>query len=193
MGLADQVRELAREVRWELAVEAESQDAADAVVRELVETTNLFANPNKHRYALSPAVEHGGADAAGARTGSAPDTASMSAAGAGPVSPPANVASDSDLADNEVAILVSERESADGASILSAIQRLGVSNVVSARKWVRWRVSLTRTPVRGEPEVFEIIRRIGVTTSRHDGLLSNPHSQISRAVLPWGEEKPLDG
>jgi phosphoribosylformylglycinamidine (FGAM) synthase PurS component len=175
MDLADQVSDLSREDRWELEVEAESVDAADSVVRELVERTNLFANPNKHRYVLC----RSGAGGGGSTTRT--DLAESESG-----------ATTTDLAENEVAILVSDRESAEGASILSATQRLGVANVVSARKWVRWRVGLTRTPVRGEPDLFELIRRIGVTTSRRDGLLSNPHSQISRAVLPWGEEKPLE-
>jgi phosphoribosylformylglycinamidine (FGAM) synthase PurS component len=176
MGLAQEVRELSREDRWELEVKADSQDGAYSVVRELVETTNLFANPNKHRFTLAP--RRVGGEVSGSVSGSVGRQESPEA---------------SDLAEDEVAILVSDRESAEGESILSAIQRLGVKNVVSARKWVRWRVGLTRIPARGEPEVLELIRRIGVTTSRRDGLLSNPHSQVSRAVLPWGEEKPLVG
>jgi phosphoribosylformylglycinamidine (FGAM) synthase PurS component len=165
MGLDDEVRDLTREERWELGVDAVSFDDAKAVVEKLVATTNLFANPNKHRYTLARAdVPFGGPDPS---------------VGA-------------DLADDEVAILVSDRESAEGDSILSAIRRLGVTDVRSARKWVRWRVALTRTPSPEEPDLLPLIRRIGVATGRRDGLLSNPHSQVSRVVLPWGEEKPLE-
>jgi hypothetical protein len=52
-------------------------------------------------------------------------------------------------------------------------------------------VGLTATPARGDPGLEALIRKVGVTTGRRDGLLSNPHSQTSLAVLPWGEEKRL--
>ena len=158
MDLGDEVSDLGREERWELGVDAVSYDAAHAVVENLVQTTNLFANPNKHHYRLER--------------------------GDGP-------RGSGDLGDHEVAILVSDRESAEGDSILSAIRRVGVEDVMSARRWVRWRIGLTHTPSPGEPELLALIRRIGVATGRRDGLLSNPHSQVSRAVFPWGEEKPL--
>ncbi len=158
MDLKDEVADLAREVRWELGVDAVSYDAARAVVEKLVRTTNLFANPNKHHHRLERAD--------------------------GPPRP-------GDLDDHEVAILVSDRESAEGDSILSAIRRVGVEDVMSARRWVRWRVSLTHAPSPEEPELLPLIRRIGVATGRREGLLSNPHSQVSRVVFPWGEENPL--
>ncbi len=160
MDLEDEVRDLACEELWELEVEAPSAERAQAIVRELVETTNLFANPNKHRFSL--ALDDG-------------------SSGGG------------DLDEDEIAILVSDRESTESASILSAIRRHGTAGVVCARKWVRWRVRLTRAPSPEQPGLLPLIRRIGVATSRRDGLLSNPHSQIARAAFPWGDEKPLAG
>jgi hypothetical protein len=52
-------------------------------------------------------------------------------------------------------------------------------------------VGLTESPKKGDPEVEALVRAVGVTTGRREGLLSNPHSQTSVAVLPWGEEKRL--
>ena len=88
-------------------------------------------------------------------------------------------------------ILVSDRGGADGESVLAAVRRMGVDRVGSVRRWTRWRVRLSEPPRRGDPDVDELIRAIGVTSSRREGLLSNPHSQTSLAVLPWGEEKRL--
>jgi len=154
MGLRDRVSDLIREEVWEVALRAPTPDAARATVERLVRTTNLFANPNKHRYEIAAV---GGAA----------------------------------LAAEEVAVLVSDRESTVGDAVLSAIRRIGEHDVESVRKWTRWRVLLSAPPVEGDPEVLALIRRIGVATGRRDGLLSNPHSQVSRAVLPWGEEKVL--
>jgi len=161
MNLREQVRDLAREDLWEIDVESGSPADARATIERLVQTTNLFANPNKHRYALS--VRGDG-------------TAESWAEG---------------LADDEVAILVTDREGAEGESVLSAIRRIGANEVVSIRKWTRWRICLTEPPTAGDPEAIALIRRIGVATGRRDGLLSNPHSQISRVITPWGEEKVL--
>lgn len=163
MGLREHVRDLAREDLWEIDVDARTAEGARETIEQLVRTTNLFANPNKHKYTL--------ADADGAEPGAA-----SWAAG---------------LEDDEVAVLVTDRESAEGESVLSAIRRIGVDEVVGIRKWTRWRIRLAEPPTRGDPEVLALIRRIGVATGRRDGLLSNPHSQISRAILPWGEEKVL--
>ena len=161
MNLRGQVRDLAREDLWEIEVESGSPDDARATIERLVQTTNLFANPNKHKYALSVPSD---------------STAESWAEG---------------LADDEVAILVTDREGAVGESVLSAIRRIGADDVVSVRKWTRWRIRLTKPPTAGDPEAIALIRRIGVATGRRDGLLSNPHSQVSRAILPWGEEKVL--
>jgi hypothetical protein len=90
-----------------------------------------------------------------------------------------------------VAVLVADREATEGESVLSAIRRIGIDDVVRVRRWTRWRIRLTEPPERGDPEALALIRRIGVATGRRDGLLSNPHSQVSRAVLPWGDEKVL--
>lgn len=97
-----------------------------------------------------------------------------------------------DLDGDEVAVLVSERESGEGESVLHALERIGVPAVRSLRRWTRWRIRLDGPPSRDDDELLPLIRRIGVATGRHDGLLSNPHSQISRAALPWGEELTLD-
>ena len=156
MGLADHVRDLTREEVWELDVDAPDVERAKSIVAGLVESTNLFANPNKHRTRL---------DDAGGRS--------------------------TDLAPDEVAILVSDRESAEGASMLAAVERLGVRGIVGARKWIRWRVRLAETPSPEEPRTLDLITRIGVATGRRDGLLCNPHCQIASAILPWGDEKPL--
>jgi phosphoribosylformylglycinamidine (FGAM) synthase PurS component len=158
MGLRESVRDLAREELWEVDVDAGSTDAARSTVERLVQTTNLFANPNKHRYEIAAADESGSSAALGA---------------------------------DEVAVLVSDRESTVGPSVLSAIRGTGVDDVVAVRKWTRWRIGLTQAPAEGDPEVLDLITRIGVATGRRDGLLSNPHSQVSRAILPWGEEKVL--
>jgi phosphoribosylformylglycinamidine (FGAM) synthase PurS component len=159
MGLRESVRDLLREELWEVDVMAGSWAEARATVERLVRTTNLFANPNKHRYEIS---EAGG-----------PDTGGFL------------------LSPDEVAVLVRDRESTVGTSVLAAVHGMGVADVVGVRKWTRWRICLTKTPPEGDPSVLRLISRIAVTTGRRDGLLSNPHSQTSRAVLPWGEEKVL--
>lgn len=158
MGLSDRVRDLAREEVWELDVDGPSPEAALSEIERLVESTNLFANPNKHRYALE-------------------------AGSAGAI----------ELAPDEVAILVSNREGSLGDSMVDALRRLGADCVVGARRWVCWRVFLTRDAVAGEPAILSLIQRIGVASSRGDGLLSNPHIEFARAVFPWGEEKSLAG
>ncbi len=160
MGLADRVRDLLREDVWELEVEAESPGAARETVLRLVEMTNLFANPNKHRYSLSEA-----------------DEASGSAA----------------LAADEAAVLVSDREGTEGESMVAAVRRLGIEVLVGARRWTRWRVRLAETPSPGDPDLVPLLRKIGVATGRRGGLLCNPHSQICRAILPWGAENRLAG
>jgi phosphoribosylformylglycinamidine (FGAM) synthase PurS component len=184
MGLRDRVRDLAREELWELGIEAGSPQAASRIVNDLVRTTNLFANPNKHTYSLRPrgSSQVASESAAGAAGGDAVGSAAMRSGA---------VEGASDLAPDEIAILVSSREGTDGESVLSAIHRIGVDSVLSIRKWTRWRVTLAETPQRGDPEVDRLIRKIGVATGRGVGLLSNPHSQTSLAVLPWGEEKRL--
>jgi len=171
MGLRDRVSDLSREELWEVDVDASTIEEARATLDGLVRRTNIFANPNKHRYVITELGESGSDDDAGAPA--------MSSAAGG------------DLAADEVAILVRDRESTVGESVLSAIRGMGVDDVVGVRKWTRWRVGLTKSPARGDPAVLDLIQRIGVATGRRDGLLSNPHSQVSRAVLPWGEEKVL--
>ena len=161
MKLRDRVRDIAREELWELEVVGGTADDARETVERLVTSTNLFLNPNKHKHTLSDA---GTKDAGSWASG---------------------------LDDDEVAILVADREGTEGESVLCAIRRIGVDDVVGIRKWTRWRVRLTEPPKSGDPEALALIRRIGVATGRRDGLLSNPHSQISRAILPWGEEKVL--
>jgi phosphoribosylformylglycinamidine (FGAM) synthase PurS component len=159
MGLRDRVADLTREELWEITVEAATPKSARETVEGLVTTTNLFANPNKHKFSLDEA-----ADEASWATG---------------------------LSEDEVAVLVADREGTEGESVLSAIRRIGVDDVTSVRRWTLWRVRLTEPPRNGDPEALALIRRIGVATGRRDGLLSNPHSQVSRAILPWGEEKVL--
>ena len=161
MNLREQVRDLAREDLWEIEVESGSPADAKVTIERLVQTTNLFANPNKHRYTLS--VPDGSTATSWAE----------------------------ELADDEVAILVTDREGAEGESVLSAIRRIGADDVVSIRKWTRWRIRLSGALTAGDPEALALIRRIGVATGRRDGLLSNPHSQVSRVITPWGEEKVL--
>jgi len=157
MGLGEQVRALAREDRWELDVETETAAEAEAAVARLVQTTNVFANPNKHRYAFAPAGASHGAD----------------------------------LAPDEVAVLVTDREGAQGESMVVALRRAGAASVVAVRRSARWRVRLATPPAPGQPGLLELVRRIGVAESRSEGLLANPHSQTVRAVFPWGEQKPL--
>jgi phosphoribosylformylglycinamidine (FGAM) synthase PurS component len=184
MGLRGRVRDLAREEMWEIGVEADSPEAAVDVVTELVLSTNLFANPNKHTYTMRAA------DDAGSGRSDAGDSGTRGEEGAGGGSRAA-AGSAADLSPDEIAILVSDRGCAEGESVLSAIRRIGVDRVGSVRRWTKWRVRLADPPRRGDSEVDSLIRAIGVTTGRREGLLSNPHSQTSLAVLPWGEEKRL--
>ena len=179
MGLRDLVSGLAREELWEIEVQAQTAGAARETIEQLVRTTNLFANPNKHKYSLAAvagAEPDDNGESHSDRAGRHSDGAAVWAAG---------------LEDDEVAVLVTDREGADGESVLSAIRRIGADDVVHIRKWTRWRIRLAEPPKAGDPEVLALIRRIGVATGRRDGLLSNPHSQIALAVLPWGEEKVL--
>jgi len=161
MNLRDSVTDIAREELWELEVTGGTPAEARETVERLVTSTNLFLNPNKHRHTLTDA---GAKDAGSWAEG---------------------------LDEDEVAILVTDREGTEGESVLSAIRRIGVDDVVSIRRWTRWRIRLAEPPRSGDPDALALIRRIGVATGRRDGLLSNPHSQISRAILPWGEEKVL--
>jgi len=96
-----------------------------------------------------------------------------------------------DLAPDEVAILVTDREGADGASILTTLHRLGASSVTCIARSARWRVGLAEAPRPDDPAILELLRDIGVTESRSVGLLANPHSQTVRVLFPSGEEKPL--
>lgn len=50
LGYAAQLADLRRADWWRIEVEAESEADALALGRELAERTNLFVNPNKHRY-----------------------------------------------------------------------------------------------------------------------------------------------
>jgi len=163
MGLADDVIGLAREDVWELDVDAATAEDALAAASRLVAATNLFANPNKHRYALADA--------------GVPADRARRACG--------------DLSPDEAAVLVAERGDAAGASALRAVRRAGERSVTAVRRFARWRVRFAQplSPVR--PGLSELIRRIAVTESRGEGLLSNPHFQTAHAVLPWGEERTL--
>ena len=185
MGLRDRVRDLGRDEVWEFGVEAPGRSGALATIERLVLTTNLFVNPNKHSFTIDGAdepAEETRPDREGSDDGSATRESGAQE----------NVAAHSDSRSaDEVAILVSEREGGEEQSMLSAIGRIGVDGVVSARRWTRWRVRLNAPPTRDDETLLPLIRRIAVATGRSDGLLSNPHSQISRAVLPWGEEKVL--
>ncbi len=77
--------------------------------------------------------------------------------------------------------------------MLAAVRRSGDRSVVAVRRCARWRVRLAEPPTPAQPGLLSLIRRIAVTESRTEGLLSNPHSQTVRAVFPWGAEKPLVG
>jgi len=96
------------------------------------------------------------------------------------------------LREDEVAVLVAERGSTEGSSILRTLQGLDVQNVTDARRWTRWRIRLAETPRKGDASVMSLVRRVAVATGRDEGLLSNPHSEVSRVVLPWGEEAWLE-
>lgn len=169
MGFERQVRDLVREEVWELEVEPAAVVAPDgaaafetgaatsrAAIQRIVETTNLFANPNKHRYELVPGR-----------------------------------AGDVRLAEDEVAILVSDRENATGESMAVAVRRLGVDSVRGARRWVRWRLRLSKPPAPGDADLVPFIRKVAVADSRDGGILCNPHIEEALAVLPWGDEKRL--
>lgn len=157
MGLAGEVADLTREELWVFEFD-ETVDEPRGVVEQLARETNVFVNPNKHRYAIAA-----GSDRVAAV-----------------------------LDSDEVAILVRDRDGSRHASILPVLRRLGISGVRDAAKWTRWRVRMSAPPEAGDPGLLSLLRRIAVTTGRHDGLLANPHSQVARAVLPWGDEKPLE-
>jgi len=157
MGLSDVVADLVRDDVWELSVDAADEEAAITLVSDLVDTTNLFANPNKHRAAVG-------------RPG----------------------ASGRPLEEDEVAVLVAERGSTEGAAILRALRGLGAGAVTDARRWTRWRIRLEDAPDRDDPGLLPLVRHIAVTTKRTEGLLSNPHSEVSRVVFPWGGEEWLE-
>ena len=157
MGLREAVRGLARDDVWELTVDASDEDEAVALVSDLVRTTNLFANPNKHRTAIGlPGV------------------------------------AGTPLELDEVAVLVAERGSDEGTTIIETLTGLGVTAVSGARRWSRWRVRMAEPPREGDQALLALVRRIAVTTGRTEGLLSNPHSETSRAVFPWGGEVVLE-
>ena len=157
MDMADSVVDLAREVQWELDVEAGGAESALRIVTEIVERTNVFLNPNKHRSTLTT-VPH-------AWEG---------------------------LGENEVAILVTDRDGAESLAVLAAASRIGVTGLRKAERRIRWRVRLAETPSREQPGLLPLLRKIGVASDRGTGLLSNPHSQTALVAFPWGEEKPLE-
>ncbi len=157
MGMADSIVGLAREVQWELDVEADSPESARCVIAEIVERTNVFLNPNKHRSTLaSTAHGYDGLD------------------------------------DDEVAILVTDRDGAESAAAVAAASRIGVMGLRKASRRIRWRVRLAEAPSPGDPGLLPLLRRIGVSSDRGTGLFSNPHSQTALVAFPWGDEKPLD-
>ena len=158
MGLAESVRDLSRDELWELELEAGSAEEAEEVVARLVETTNIFANPNKHRVSIERGWEGAGAAA---------------------------------LAASEVAILVSDREGGVGASVAAAVRRLGVSALLGARRWTRWRVRLASPASATDPGLLALIQKVGLVTGRRDGLLCNPHSQVAKAILAGRQEMVL--
>jgi len=96
-----------------------------------------------------------------------------------------------DLDQDEVAVVVTDREGAESPRALAAVARAGVREITGAHRCTRWRVRLTHFLAPEQPDVLEVIRRIGVTTGRDAGLLANPHSQSAVAVFPSGEQKPL--
>jgi hypothetical protein len=157
MGMADSVVGLAREVQWELDVEADGPESALRVVTEIVKRTNVFLNPNKHRSTLT-SVPH-------AWDG---------------------------LDDDEVAILVSDRDGAESLAAIAAGSRIGVTGLRKATRRIRWRVRLAEAPSREQPGLLALMRKIGVASDRGTGLLSNPHSQTALVAFPWGEEKTLE-
>ncbi|MBD3367742.1 MAG: hypothetical protein GF405_06165 [Candidatus Eisenbacteria bacterium] len=96
------------------------------------------------------------------------------------------------LGDDEIAVLVAERGSDEGAAILRTLEGLGHGDVVDARRWTRWRVRLAEMPGHDDPDLLARVRHIAVTTGRAEGLLSNPHCEVSRVVFPWGGEAWLE-
>ena len=174
MGLADSVRDLAREDVWELRVTSDedasgpqiggdeeraantSDESAVRVLKRIVETTNLFANPNKHRYSLA-----------------------------------VGTASQVELEPDQMAVLVSDREGSEGESMVASLRGLNAGQVVGARRWVRWRVTLGSPPAREDATLASLLRKIAVADARDGGLFCNPHIEQATAVLPWGDEKVL--
>jgi len=186
MGLGQEVRGLAREEVWEFRVDepgageqsgsakvgravsgsgdagasAAGDDAADAstqvAIERIVGSTNLFANPNKHRYSLA-----------------------------------AGGACDVTLGESQLAILVSDRGNAANESMAASLKRLGAVDVAGVRRWTRWIVTLEPGRGRDRPGLEALLQRIAVADARDGGLFCNPHIEEARAILPWGEEKPL--
>jgi phosphoribosylformylglycinamidine (FGAM) synthase PurS component len=191
MGLRDRVSDLTREELWEIEVESDRPSDARETVERLVATTNLFANPNKHKYAVSDAAGDSAGDRAGEAESGGGESSGTGGSGEGNSGAVSSGGGSRALSPNEVIVLVADREGTEGESVLSAIRRIGIDDVSHVRRWTRWCIQLKNAPERGDPEALALIRRIGVATGRRDGLLSNPHSQVSRAILPWGEEKVL--
>lgn len=175
MGLAGDVLDLRRDDLWELSLESASEDAAVEAIERLVGSTNLFANPNKHRHTVRAATRSPG-NAASTRP---EDRESAS-----------GNASDG-LADNEVAVLVADRGSAAGDAITGAVRRAGGPGLASARRWTRWTVTLSRPARVEDPDVMALVERIAVARERASGLLSNPHSQVCRVAFSTGAERIL--
>jgi hypothetical protein len=170
MGYAERVRDLVREEVWELTVGPDSgETAAPGGARAHAGLTTARASIERI--------------AATTNLFANPNKHSSSLT--------SGRVSDLELAPDEVAILVSDRESARGDSMAAAVRRLGVRELASARRWVRWRLVLSERPSPEDPGLLKLIEGIAVADAREGGLLCNPHIQEARAVLPWGGENLL--
>lgn len=147
LGHAEALADLERADYWRLSLEAQDEEAALALGAELAEKTNLFVNPNKHTYSVSPA----GCAKAGAReAGSTP-----------PFS---------------INVLVTSPEDALGQSARAALQgRLGYAGrVLDVASGVLWTLTINAND---EAEAERLARQMTVTERIDQGLLVNPHYQ----------------
>ncbi len=147
LGYDEWLVDLERADYWRLALEADSEQAALDLARELAERTNLFANPNKHAYQATRA-----GDGAAAAQDPAP-------------SPPFRIN-----------VLVTSPADTSGAAACRALQgRLGYKGRVhEVTSGTLWTLTLNTTD---REHAEQLAREMTVTDRIDRGLLCNPHYQ----------------
>jgi hypothetical protein len=173
MGLGDAVADLVRDELWVLEIDAPSDTKARDAVARLAASTNIFANPNKHRTEIG-----------GPLLGFDPDVLAADEV--------AVLVTDREGGGVGRGSVDGGTDTGGGAGAVEAARRAGFGDLTAARRWTRWRVRYSGPLLPEDPRAARFIQRIGATTGRHEGFLWNPHSQIARVIVPWGGQKPLD-